>query len=311
MDRLLLKKWLASLLERLSRWTLFTCLIFTSPNIFAAAQPLIISSASSHYQQSLVKNILENLKSSNIKARSIDIAQLRILEKNNDLIISIGKESASLLNEKNLPTPQLRVLTHFDPNKEITHINDLYLSMTQSVCQQFSLIRLLNTEWKNVSVLLPEPSPLINQELKTCAAQYKLKLQIVIISQYVNVIDALNNTLINSDVLLALPNPSIYNSKTIKSILLTTYRHRVPVIGFSESFVRAGALAAIHSSTKQLAKQITELIIKHYNNEKIIKHHIYPEYFDIAINKDVAKALGIITPDRKVLMEKLKSHNHE
>ena len=290
---------------------LLICLFGTAANTFAGQQPIIISSASSNYQQSLVQSILSNLADTNIGVRTIDINQKEIPENNNELIISLGNESASLLSKKNLTTPQLKILTHIDPNKKTTSIRGSSLSMTQSVCQQFLLIRLLNVEWKNISVLLSKPNALVSQELKTCAAQYKLTLQLVVISKYVNIIDALNATLKNSDVLLALPNPSVYNAKNIKSILLTTYRHRVPVIGFSESFVRAGALAAIHSSTKQLAKQIAELIIEHYSNEKIKKQHLYPKYFDITINKNVAKALGIVTPDRKVLIDKLKNHNHE
>jgi len=255
-----------------SRFALFICLFGTTANTFADQQPIIISSASSNYQKSLVQSILSNLKNTNIEVRTIDIDQKKIPENTNELIISIGNEAASLLSEKNLATPQLSLITHINQNKKMAPIKGSYLSMTQSVCQQFSLIRLLNDKWKNVSVLLPEPNPLLSQELKKCAAQYKLTLQPVIINQYVNVIDALNTTLKNSDVLLALPNPSIYNAKNIKSNLLTTYRHRVPVIGFSENFVRAGALAALHSSTENLGKQITELIIKHYNNEKKNKH---------------------------------------
>ena len=294
-----------------SRFALFVCLFGTATNTFADQQPIIISSASSNYQKSLVQSILSNLKNTNIEARTIDIDQKKSPEKTNQLIISIGNEAASLLSEKNIAAPQLRLLTSINQNKKTPSIKGSYLSMTQPVCQQFLLIRLLNEKWKNVSVLLSEPNPPLSQELKECATQNKLTLQPVIINQFVNVIDALNTTLKNSDVLLALPNPSIYNAKNIKSILLTTYRHRVPVIGFSENFVHAGALAALHSSTDQLAKQIKELIIKHYNNENITKHYIYPKYFDIAINKDVAKSLGIIIPDRKTLIDKLKNNNHD
>jgi ABC-type uncharacterized transport system substrate-binding protein len=131
---------------------------------------------------------------------------------------------------------------------------------------------------------------------------------VIVISDYINIIDALNSSLTNSNVLLALPDASVYNAKTIKSILLTTYRHRVPLIGFSESFVRAGALAAISSSTAQLGKQIAELIIKHYSNNKINNHYLYPEYFDVVINKDVAKSLGITIPDGSLLTEELKNN---
>ena len=182
--------------------------------------------------------------------------------------------------------------------------------MTQPVCQQFTLAKLLNPKWKVISILLSTKDASLTRTLKLCAKQYNLKLKTIILDEYINIIDALNTSLSKSDVLLALPDPAIYNAKTIKSILLTTYRHRIPIIGFSENFVRAGALAAIHSSTKQLSKQISELIYKYFNNENI-DEHLYPMYFDVLTNKNVAKSLGINIPGGKVLTKKLQYKNYE
>lgn len=277
----------------------------------AAPLPIIISSANSHYQQSVVQSILKYLEGSGIEARTSNINQQATADNNNELVISIGTEAKEFLDKASLSSPQLRVVTQIDVNDRSARNNELYLSMTQPACQQFALIRALNNGWKNVSVLLSDPAPVVTQQLQTCATQYGVTLKIIIISQYINVIDALNTSLINSDVLLALPDASVYNAKTIKSILLTTYRHRIPVIGFSESFVHAGALAAIHSSTDQLGKQIAELIVNHYSHSKINQNYLYPKYFDIAINKDVAKSLAINTPDRKVITEKLRQENNE
>jgi len=295
----------------LRRLIFLACLILASASAFAEKKIIIVSPASSNYSQSLVQNILTNLEATDIKADVFNIDQQVNISTNYNLIVSIGKETTSLSDIKDLSIPKLRVVSKIDSNKKTNRINETYLSMTQPVCKQFTLIRSLNSDWKTVSILLGKPNTPETKKLETCAAQYNLTLKTILISQYVNIIDALNSSLSNSDVLLALPDPSIYNAKTVKSILLTTYRHRIPVIGFSEGFVHAGALTAIHSSTEQLGKQITELIIKHYENEKTNKHHLYPKYFDIAINKDVAKSLGITIPDRKVLIEKLKNHNHE
>lgn len=292
----------------ISRLLFLGCLFFSSMHALATQEPIIISSANSNYHKSLVQSILSNLKESDVKPKTLNTDQPLNFDITNDLIISIGNDAASLLNQKSSTFPQLRVITQITLENEHEDKNVLYLSTTQPACRQFELIRLFNAKWKTVSVLLASPNALLTQKLESCAAENTLTLNTIIIGEYLNIIDALNTSLIKTDVLLALPDPSVYNARTIKSILLTTYRHRVPVIGFSESFVRAGALTAIHSSTKQLAKQIAELIIKHYNNQETDKHHHYPEYFDITINKDVAKSLGINIPDRMVLTEKLKNH---
>ena len=287
------------------------CLLLAPSQVIAEQNVIIIvSSTNNNHHKSLVKNILSNLKKSNIKAETLSLEQAININESDRLIISLGYKAASLIDKKELANPKLRVFTDINPHIDPENKSESHLSMTQSVCQQFSLIRLINPEWEVISVLLSTSNKILVQNLSSCAKQYNLKIKTIILDKYINIIDALNSSLSNSNALLALPDPTVYNSKTIKSILLTSYRHRVPIIGFSENFVHAGALAAIHSSTKQLSKQITELIKKHFNNENI-DNHLYPKYFDVVTNKNVAKSLGINIPDRKVLTEKLQLKHNE
>lgn len=311
MDRLSLTSTFKTAAAALRGLCLWACFSYTATPALAAQQVSIISAANSRYQQSLVQSIRDSLSGSGIKIKTIDANTRRISDNSEELIISIGSDAASLLDQNNIVTSQLRILTDVDPDKISTQKNISHLSMTQPHCRQFALIRSLNAEWETVNILLPSPNAALNQQLKVCAGKHQLSLKVILIDQYVNIIDALNSSLSESDVLLALPDASVYNAGTIKSILFTTYRHKVPVIGFSESFVRAGALAAIHSSTKQLGKQAAELIKKYYKKQSIKQHIIYPDDFDITINKDVAKSLGILAPDRKALIKKLKNKNNE
>ena len=289
---------------------LFACLLCNSTQAIAEQQVIIVSPANNNHHKSLVENILSDLKKSDIKVETFDLGQAININTSSSLIISLGREAAALIDQKKLPNQKLRVFTHTNPHIDPEYKGVSHLSMTQPTCQQFALAQSLNSEWKVISVLLSTTNKPLIRNLTSCAKQYKLELNTIILDEYINIIDALNTSLPNSDVLLALPDPAIYNARTIKSILLTTYRNRVPIIGFSENFVRAGALAAMHSSTKQLSRQIIELIHKHYNGEDIDKH-LYPIYFDVITNKNVAKSLGINIPDEKVLIEKLRNNNHE
>jgi len=63
----------------------------------------------------------------------------------------------------------------------------------------------------------------------------------------------LDELLIDSDVLLAVPDSEIYNSNSIRNILLSSYRRGIPLVGFSQAYVKAGALCAIFSTPEQLA----------------------------------------------------------
>lgn len=289
---------------------LFVCLFATSIQAIAEQRAIIVSSNNNSHHKSLLENILLNLKTSDIKIETFNIKQAINIDTSDSLIISLGHESSIFIDQKKLSNSKLRVFTDSNPYVDLDQKSTGHLSMIQPLCQNFALARLLNSEWKVISVILSTTNTPLEQKLSACAKRYDLKLKTIILTKYINIIDALNTSLSNSDVLLALPDPAIYNAKTIKSILLTTYRHRIPVIGFSKNFVHAGALAAIHSSTKQLGKQIAELIKKHYNNENIDKH-LYPIYFDVITNKNVARSLGINIPDMKLLAKKLQYKNNE
>ncbi|MDX9767553.1 MAG: hypothetical protein RBT51_09455, partial [Ectothiorhodospiraceae bacterium] len=60
------------------------------------------------------------------------------------------------------------------------------------------------------------------------------------------IIDDLSALAGRVDAIIAVPDPALYNRDTIVRIMLTTYRLGVPIIGYSESMLRAGALLAIH-----------------------------------------------------------------
>ncbi|MDH5710303.1 MAG: hypothetical protein OEZ15_01380 [Gammaproteobacteria bacterium] len=268
-----------------------------------ARQDISIAITDSRHQKAISKVIISNLNKNNINADVITIDSLKE-ENNRDILIGIGDEANLALNQNTNPSRQLRIITSITPDHKDPRNRSTYLSMTQAVCQQLNFINAIDAQWKKIGILLQTSNQLIIEQLQNCAQKYNQNITPIIITQYINIIDALNANLPGIDALLALPDPNVYNAKTIKGILLTTYRHRKPLIGFSESFVRAGALAAIHTPIEQLGKQAAEITMQIYQDNST-QQYIYPEYFDIAINYDVAKSLKINIPDRKVLIEKM------
>jgi ABC-type uncharacterized transport system substrate-binding protein len=51
----------------------------------------------------------------------------------------------------------------------------------------------------------------------------------------------------NSDVLLGLDDPDLYNPKTAKNLLLSSYARQLALIGPNAGFVKAGSLASTYS----------------------------------------------------------------
>jgi putative tryptophan/tyrosine transport system substrate-binding protein len=93
-------------------------------------------------------------------------------------------------------------------------------------------------------------------------------------------------------VLLAVPDREIFNSHTIQNILLTSYRQRSPVVGFSPAYVRAGALLALYATPSQIGKQAADAIASVLDGGRLPPPSHSHEY-EVGVNLTVARSLGI------------------
>lgn len=106
------------------------------------------------------------------------------------------------------------------------------------------------------------------------------------------------------DVLLAIPDSTIYSSGNIRNILLTSYRHGVPLVGLSQSYVNAGALCAIFSTPEQLADQAGSAVALFARSRRLPDSQ-YPAAFTIAVNQQVARSLGIALPSPEEIRSRM------
>lgn len=105
-------------------------------------------------------------------------------------------------------------------------------------------------------------------------------------------INRLLNRIAQTDVLLALPDNAVFNAENIRNILLSTYRHKQAVIGFSSDMVRAGALASTYSSIEDINVQVAETV-GHFVATGALPAPQFPHYFRTVVNEGVARSLDI------------------
>lgn len=117
---------------------------------------------------------------------------------------------------------------------------------------------------------------------------------------------ALQSVLNTSDVLLALPDPYVINVSTAQNLLLTALRSRVPVIGYSAAYVRAGALAAAYSTPRHIGLEAAQLA-RQVLRGNAMPGPRYPRDFSIAINRALAESLGLNLPEEATVQQRLQT----
>lgn len=99
----------------------------------------------------------------------------------------------------------------------------------------------------------------------------------------------------STDALVAQPDRVVFNRNTIRTIMLTAYGHGKPIIGYSEAYVRAGALLATYSSIDQSFRHAAEILEQYLlTNDKSFTAIYTPRYFSIGVNSSIAKSLQLI-----------------
>jgi len=94
------------------------------------------------------------------------------------------------------------------------------------------------------------------------------------------------------EVLLAMPDSAVYNTDTIRNILLSTYRHKQGVIGFSADMVKAGALATTYSEIEDIDAQVAEMAYAFASTGELPAAQ-FPRYFHTIVNDGVARSLDL------------------
>lgn len=116
---------------------------------------------------------------------------------------------------------------------------------------------------------------------------------------------ALESIMSASDVLIAIPDNNIYSSSNIRNILLSSYRRGIPLVGISNAYVNAGALCAIFSTPEQLADQARATIVA-YARSRQLPEPGFPEFYTIAVNRQVARSMDIDVPSEKDIRDHME-----
>lgn len=192
--------------------------------------------------------------------------------------------------------------------------NQYFLFLDQPLDRSMLLISALSGSFKNIGVMISKHDTLTKNTLTKSASELGLSLNIEMVDNADQIGTSLNRLLYNADILLAVPDTKIHNKSTVSNILISAYRKRTPLVGFSSAYVKAGALAAVYSSPEDIAFHVRDNLVEFYLQKRIEDREQMARYFSILLNAEVARSLDF--PNTSVFelestMNKKSTYDHD
>jgi ABC-type uncharacterized transport system substrate-binding protein len=225
-------------------------------------------------------------------------------------IIAVGAEATRAVAEADPPLPVLFALIPRSLADQVVvkgHGPRGAIVLDQSPARRFALIAALLPNARRVAIPYGPVSRALRASVEAEARERGFSVNSREVLREDEIHRVLSRTLRGADVLLAIPDPVVFSRDVTRNVLLDTYRARVPVIGYSSAWVAAGALAAIYAAPADLGADAAELLRVTLATDNRIPEGVNgPRRFQLGINPQVARSLGIVVPDAATLRRRIE-----
>lgn len=228
-------------------------------------------------------------------------------------VVTLGPNAFSVVRQESDQSPILALLVDQTFIGHYTDRSDPNISAIfydAPLLRQALVGRVILPHATRVAVLAQPDQVSRYEKLFDDLRQFDLEGKVFVVGSNDNLISTLVRALNYGDFLLAAPDDRIYNPRTIKHILLTAYRRNRLVIGPSQGYVKAGALASTYTPLTSLAENAAHYL-RQFDKQGHFPPASYPESFAVEINRQVARSLNIPVPPADQLKEQLLERLNE
>lgn len=192
-----------------------------------------------------------------VKKNRVTLQEIK--NKEPDIFFTLGTKASQEVQILHPSRPQVVTMILDDlVLKQSKQTTGVFLNFPPEV--HFSMLRRILPEAKQVYFLYnPKENDSLFARIAKEADTYRLELYGVPVETVSQLPAALKSVGRQADMLLGLPDQTVYSSKTAKAVLLSTFRNRIPFAGLSRYWVKAGALYALDWDYQDLGRQCGEM----------------------------------------------------
>jgi putative ABC transport system substrate-binding protein len=211
------------------------------------------------------------------------------------VLVTVGSEALRQLHQS---TDKTRIVALLAPRSTLDDLRDTSAGRITGVyyeqpfARQANLLRAAFPDKTRVGIVLGPTSARYRGELAQALRRVGMEGVFELAHDKASLPEAVQHVLANSELFLALPDAEAINNQTAKFILLATYRQGVPLVGYSASFVKAGAAVAMVSSPSQIGKEAAEMVNETQPGKRLPAPRA-PEDFQVLVNASVSRSLNL------------------
>jgi ABC-type uncharacterized transport system substrate-binding protein len=274
---------------------------------FANSVFIIPSNNNSLNQQAtelLIKKTRRLNSSINIEVISVNALQEKKLSQD-DLLVTIGNDSANAIEGLTLDSPIIYSFSSLSalPKSES---NWLATVIEQPLKRLLTIApQLIKHDYKK-QILLPFSQENITQIKNSINDTKSSSLKLIEVLEHEKPAKKIDPFLFKSGAIIAINDKNIWSGENARWMLIQAYKNNVPVIGFSQKFLKAGALVVVYSSLEQIADTTAESINNWYSHKKLLQKNILYSDYNVEYNRKIARTLKINVPDNMMNVESEK-----
>ncbi|MFA5629888.1 MAG: hypothetical protein WC997_00135 [Porticoccaceae bacterium] len=293
----------------LRKWASLLCGLCLCHGALGEDIVLVLSEKESYYEE-VAEGIVDYLRRAQpgVEVRT-QVLTDGVAVAADDLVITIGSAASARVMAHHPQVKQLSLLITRQAWRGMlpgaTTATKAAVLMDQPAERYLRLARLLAPRGSLSAVFGPAAQDLRDSFLHA-AHQLDETLRHAAIDRDSNPMHVLNPLLENSAAFIAVPDQAEFNRSIARWVLRLGFRKRVPVIGFSRSYVEAGAAAALFSAPRDVEHEAIDWLTDYFDGAKaaLWAEHA-PRHFTVALNHSVARSLGLELLDEEEIHRRI------
>jgi len=229
----------------------------------------------------------------------------RIRLRRPELILTLGSAATTLVTGSVRDVPVVFSLVLPSSGREslnemrAAHDNVAGASMEIPLETQFRKIRDVLPEAKRIGVLYdPSVSGPLIETARRVASSLDLELSTLPVSSEKDIVQRMEEVEGRVDLLWSVSDSTVFTPQGLRHILLSTLRSRLPFVGLSPSFVKAGALLALSCDYADVGRQSGEVANRIFSGETPLRIPIaVPREVTMSVNMNTARQIEVAISD--------------